>query len=86
MRKYLLHYHSILCETMLKANIRLQQHNLKNCKDAQILIKIFLHFLCATYKKISSPTISLKEKSMNLEIDKASDKLHLKIKKTNEQT
>ena len=37
--------------------------------------------MCATYKKISSPTISLKEKSMNLEIDKASDKLHLKIKK-----
>ena len=49
------------------------------------MTKLFA-FLCATYKKISSPTISLKEKSMNLEIDKASDKLHLKIKKTNEQT
>ena len=44
MRKYILHYHSILCETMLKANIRLQQRNLKNCKDAQIIIKIFFAF------------------------------------------
>ena len=30
---------------------------------------------------MSSPTISLKEKSMNLEMDKASDELHLKTKK-----
>ena len=37
--------------------------------------------MCATYKRISSPTISLKEKSMNLEMDKASDELHLKTKK-----
>ena len=44
MRKYLLHYHSVLRETMLKANIRLQQYNLKTCKDAQILIKIFFAF------------------------------------------
>ena len=57
------------------------QHNFKNYTQIITKRKIDTFFSSYTKKNLIPTITSLKEKAMNLSIDKASDKLNLKIKK-----